>query len=66
MKGMHISSPLPFLDEAFSDISSPLLPVEKYDSSLQNLEGTLSFYARYGVGNPRDRVSGKVHSLVNR
>jgi hypothetical protein len=28
--------------------------------------GTLGMLAWHGVGNPRDRVSGKVPSLVNR
>ncbi len=31
-----------------------------------NLLGTLGVLNEHGVGNPRDRVSGKVHSLVNR
>ena len=28
--------------------------------------GTLGIFGGYGVGNPRDCVRGKVHSLVNR
>lgn len=29
------------------------------------LVGTLASYGRYGVGNPRDCVSGRFTSLVN-
>jgi hypothetical protein len=34
--------------------------------SLGNSLGTLNISDGYGASNPRDRVSGKVHSLVNR
>lgn len=42
-----------------------VFPTGQMGTTIPDMPGTLAIFARYGVGNPRDFVSGRFTSLVN-